>query len=64
MPKKQIEETISNDVPCVYKSIPKQFLTSYHNPSKKHHNLEIPFRMLIVGASGSGKTQLIVHILN
>jgi hypothetical protein len=64
MPKKQLEETISNDVPCVYKSIPKQFLTSYHNPSKKHHNLEIPFRMLIVGASGSGKTQLIVHILN
>jgi hypothetical protein len=28
------------------------------------HNLKHPFRMVIVGASGAGKTQLVVHILS
>jgi hypothetical protein len=58
------KEKVSNDVPNVYDYIPKEFKTTYHNPNKEHHGLDIPFRMAIVGASGSGKTQLVLHILN
>jgi GTPase SAR1 family protein len=36
----------------------------YHNPNYKHHQLNIPFRMLVIGASGSGKTNIIVNLLN
>jgi GTPase SAR1 family protein len=36
----------------------------YHNPNFKHHQLNIPFRMLVIGASGSGKTNIIVNLLN
>ena len=57
------KEKVSNDVPNIYQFIPDEFKTKYHNPSKEHHQLDIPFRMGIIGASGSGKTQLVVHIL-
>ena len=62
--KKPKDEPICNDVPCVYDYIDKKYLTNYENPNIKHHGLKIPFRMLIVGSSGAGKSQLIVHILN
>jgi hypothetical protein len=53
-----------NSVPNVYKSIPKKFIKKYHNPHYEDHKLNHPFRMVIVGASGAGKTQLVVHILS
>ncbi len=54
----------SNEVPNIYESIPDKFITKYHNPHKADHLIDIPFRMLIVGASGSGKTQLVVYLLS
>ena len=54
----------SNEVPNIYKSIPKKFIKKYHNPHYEDHKLNHPFRMVIVGASGAGKTQLVVHILS
>ena len=50
MPKKakKCEDKISNDVPCIYTSIPKEFLTSYHNPNKKHHEIDVPLLVLLV----------------
>ena len=61
--KKTKKEPISNDVPNIYHHIPSEFIKKYHNPNKDHHQLEIPFRLGIIGASGSGKTQIVVHIL-
>ena len=53
-----------NSVPNIYKHIPKKFIKKYHNPHFEDHMLSHPFRMLMVGASGAGKTQLVVHILS
>ena len=33
-----------------------KFLTKQHNPAYEKHHIKIPFRCLIVGNSGSGKT--------
>lgn len=54
----------NNEVPNIYKHIPKKFIKKYHNPHFEDHMLSHPFRMVIVGASGAGKTQLVVHILS
>ena len=53
-----------NSVPNVYKSIPKKFIKKYHNPHYEDHKLSHPFRLVCVGSSGAGKTQLVVHILS
>jgi hypothetical protein len=36
----------------------------YHNPNKDYHGLSLPFRALVVGASGSGKTNIVANMLN
>lgn len=38
-----------------YKKIPSKYLTKSHNPNFSTHGIKVPFRMLIVGGSGSGK---------
>ena len=43
-----------------YKEIPSKFLTKSHNPNFNKHGIKLPFRMLIIGGSGSGKTQMAV----
>jgi ABC-type dipeptide/oligopeptide/nickel transport system ATPase component len=35
-----------------------------HNPNYAAHGLKVPFRMLIVGASGSGKTNIIMNLIS
>jgi len=47
-----------------YSIIPKKYLVSQHNPNFKTHGLKIPFRMLIVGNSGAGKTQTLLNIMH
>jgi ABC-type dipeptide/oligopeptide/nickel transport system ATPase component len=47
-----------------YEVIPKKYLTKQHNPNFKIHGLKIPFRMLIVGNSGAGKTQTLLNIMH
>ena len=47
-----------------YNEIPKKYLTKQHNPNFKIHGLKIPFRMLIVGNSGAGKTQTLLNIMH
>lgn len=47
-----------------YKEIPKKYLTKTHNPNFKIHGIQVPFRMLIIGGSGSGKTQTFLNILH
>jgi hypothetical protein len=47
-----------------YKEMPKKFLTKTHNPNYHIHGINIPFRMLIVGGSGAGKTQNLLNIIH
>jgi len=47
-----------------YSRIPSHLKPTYHNPSFEDHGIEIPFRMLIVGGSGSGKTTCITEIIH
>jgi hypothetical protein len=35
-----------------------------HNPNFEIHNISIPFRMVCIGASGSGKTNITINLLN
>lgn len=52
-PKKQKQAELIN----WYEVIPKKFLLSQHNPNYDLHKIKLPFRMLIIGSSGAGKTQ-------
>jgi GTPase SAR1 family protein len=40
-----------------------KFLTKQHNPHYGKHHIKIPFRMLIVGNSGSGKTSTLLNLI-
>jgi ABC-type dipeptide/oligopeptide/nickel transport system ATPase component len=41
----------------------QKFLTKQHNPHFDKHHIKIPFRMLIVGNSGSGKTSTLMNLI-
>jgi hypothetical protein len=41
----------------------KPFLLKSHNPNYELHYIDVPFRMLIIGSSGSGKTLLTLYNL-
>jgi len=47
-----------------YKEMPKKFLLKTHNPNFDIHGINVPFRMLIIGGSGAGKTQTFMNILH
>ena len=47
-----------------YQKLHAKYKSKSFNPNKgKTHNIDIPFRMLIVGASGSGKTNCLMNLL-
>jgi ABC-type dipeptide/oligopeptide/nickel transport system ATPase component len=46
-----------------YKKIPERFLLKSHNPHYDKHNIKLPFRMIIMGSSGSGKTQTLMSLI-
>lgn len=41
----------------------KNISKKYHNPNIHIHNIKIPFRMIVVGASGSGKTNITLNLI-
>jgi type IV secretory pathway VirB4 component len=61
MPKKEKTEASMVDW---YKEMPKKFLLKQHNPNYKIHGIKLPFRMLIIGGSGAGKTQTFMNLLH
>ena len=65
MPKKKEtkKEGVKDGINNWYEIMPESFIPKYHNPTYEEHGLKHPARMLIVGASGSGKTQLAAEIL-
>jgi hypothetical protein len=42
----------------------KIFQKAYHNPNFNSHKITIPFRMCIIGASGSGKSNCVLNIVS
>jgi hypothetical protein len=46
-----------------YKKIPERFLLKSHNPYFDVHHIKLPFRMIICGSSGSGKTQTLMSLI-
>ena len=63
MPKSKEKAGVKN----WYEVIPKKFITSTHNPhydQKNCHYIKIPFRAIILGNSGAGKTQTLIDIIN
>lgn len=46
-----------------YKKLPKKFLSKVHNPHYDVHKITVPFRMLIIGSSGSGKTATLLNLI-
>ena len=47
-----------------YKKMPKKYLPKQHNPHYETHHIKLPFRLIIAGNSGSGKTQTLLNLLN
>lgn len=47
----------------LYEMIPKSFTEKPPNPNFNLHHLEIPFRMIVVAPSGSGKTNFLVNLI-
>jgi hypothetical protein len=56
-------KTKDNTITNIYKKIPKNLLPKYNNPNFNNHKLKVPFRIVVVGASGSGKTNVAVEIM-
>lgn len=61
---KSDDEIPSNKITNFYDLLPKNFVKKYHNPTYKEHLINIPFRMLIVGGSGAGKTSALMEIIH
>lgn len=46
-----------------YAKLPKKYNKKYHNPGFKVHGIKVPFRALILGASGAGKTNVLIDLI-
>lgn len=42
----------------------KKYLTKNHNPHFDKHHIKLPFRLIIAGNSGSGKTSTLLNLLH
>jgi hypothetical protein len=63
-PKKKEANKPSNEVVNFYTKIPENLKPKYHNPNVAHHQIGLPFRILVVGGSGSMKTNLICDMIS
>ena len=61
--KRNKEEPADGEMVDYYSVMPKKFLLNSHNPNKDIHGLNVPFRALIIGGSGAGKTQTLLNLI-
>jgi DNA helicase HerA-like ATPase len=47
-----------------YEKMPKELLPKTFNPNKAEHGFDVPFRMCIVGPSGSSKTNFLLNLIS
>lgn len=59
---KKVKE--KNEIINFYEVIPKKYLNNPANPNYDLHNFDLPFRMIIVAPSGSGKTNFLLNLLS
>lgn len=52
-----------NEILNFYKVMPSKLKPKYFNPNYENHKIDIPFRILIVGASGSCKTTVACDLM-
>lgn len=52
-----------SDIINFYKKIDKDYLLLNDNPNYKDHLIKIPFRMVIIAPSGSGKTNFVINLI-
>ena len=53
----------NNEVTNFYEVMPKKYLKKKNNPYYEHHKLNLPMRCIILGGTGSMKTNTALHIL-
>jgi energy-coupling factor transporter ATP-binding protein EcfA2 len=54
----------NNEIKSWYNIVPDSMKQEYHNPSYNNCFIKHVFRCLIIGASGAGKTQLVVELIH
>jgi len=60
---KKKDKKKDNDIINYYEKIPKKYKNNYHNPNYEKHLISLSFRLLVIGSSGSGKSNLVVNII-
>lgn len=63
MTKKSSPNINKSDANNWYEIIPSKYLSKAHNPNFNNHKIKVPFRMGIIGFSGSGKSNLLIDLL-
>ena len=61
--KKEPEQEPDGRIVNMYERIPKELLDKAENPNFHLHKLKVPFRMVVVAPSGSGKTNFVVNLI-
>ena len=62
--KKKDNDTHTGKIENLYDKIPKELLDKVENPNFHIHKLKLPFRLCVVGPSGSSKTNFLVNLLS
>ena len=62
--KAQSSDPEGSKIVNMYERIPKKFLDEAENPNFNLHLLKLPFRMIIVAPSGSGKTNFLINLIS
>ena len=64
MPPKKSSKAPTNETFNFYDKLPADLRSKPENPDKDKHGLDLPFRAIILGSSGSGKTSTLFNFLS
>lgn len=63
MPPKKAKDIDESRIVNMYEKIPKELLDSTPNPNFHLHKFKLPLRACLIAPSGSGKTNLLINLL-
>ena len=64
MPKKKSNKNDNEIINCYELKKVQKFTKASINPNYKNNNIKVPFRALLIGSSGAGKTNLLMNIIH